>query len=85
VAADYPTTWRKSSACIPSDCVEIASHVEKIWIRDSANAEGPVIRVSYTVWRGFISDISADGPASESEPGTLAAVQGDPQSLLCWS
>ena len=32
--------WRKSSACLPSDCVEVASLAGHILVRDSADVAG---------------------------------------------
>jgi hypothetical protein len=61
VTADDPTTWRRSSACLPTDCVEVASHAHEVWIRDSADPWGPVLRITGAAWRSFISRIMAEG------------------------
>lgn len=57
---DRPTlVWRMSSACIPSDCVEVASRGHEVLIRDSADCAGAMLRFSFDAWRGFISRIDA--------------------------
>jgi hypothetical protein len=60
MTADNPETWRRSSACLPSDCVEVAIDVREVWVRDSADPYGPVLRVARAGWRSFISRIAAD-------------------------
>jgi Domain of unknown function (DUF397) len=57
VAGDLPTAWRRSSACIPSNCVEVAAYGHEVWIRDSASPYGHVLRVPGTIWRPFIRGI----------------------------
>jgi hypothetical protein len=54
-AADGPTVaWRKSSACLPSDCVEVASVDGHVLIRDSADvAGGYVLTFSHDQWFAF--------------------------------
>jgi Domain of unknown function (DUF397) len=39
-ARERTVAWRKSSACYPSDCVEVASIDGHILIRDSADKAG---------------------------------------------
>lgn len=58
MASDLPTTWRRSSTCVPSDCVEVAIRGHDVWIRDSADPYGAVLRVPGTVWRQFIHRVA---------------------------
>jgi hypothetical protein len=60
VAADGPTAWRRSSACIPSNCVEVASHGREVWIRDSAAPAGPVLHVAGPAWHEFLRHVSGE-------------------------
>lgn len=75
MTADDPTTWRRSSACLPTDCVEVATHTHEVWIRDSADPTGTVLRIPGTTWRIFISRIVAEGgiathhDAGDGNPG----------------
>jgi len=57
-----PTRWRKSSySGDTGDCVEVgvlpSGH---IGIRDSKNPTGPVLEVSKSGWRAFLSGIRTD-------------------------
>jgi Domain of unknown function (DUF397) len=55
-------SWKKSSFCDPSECVEVASSEDHVLIRDSANRSGPVLDVHRDRWRTFINTI-APSPA----------------------
>jgi hypothetical protein len=57
--ADVPMAWRRSSACIPSNCVEVASDGHEVWIRDSAAPAGPVLHVTGPAWREFLRRLAA--------------------------
>lgn len=51
--------WRKSSACLPSDCVEVASTHGHVLIRDSADkAGGHVLMFCSGRWSAFIRDLA---------------------------
>ena len=49
------TTWRKSSFSSQSDgdCVEVAFAVTGVAVRDSKNAEGPMMSLGVDAWRAF--------------------------------
>lgn len=72
MTADIPASWRRSSTCIPSDCVEVATLAHEVFVRDSADPGGPVLRVSRAGWRSFIAWTIADGtvPAHYGGPGS---------------
>jgi Domain of unknown function (DUF397) len=51
--------WRKSSACLPRECVEVATRKGHILIRDSVDATGPVLEFEKDQWRKFVGEISS--------------------------
>jgi hypothetical protein len=52
--------WRKSSACDPSECVEVASCGDHVLVRDSEAAMGPFLMFPHQEWHSFISRIAGD-------------------------
>jgi len=50
---ETPPEWRKSTACVPSECVEVARHGDHVLIRDSADVQGPVLAFSNDQWQSF--------------------------------
>ncbi|MGH4011564.1 MAG: DUF397 domain-containing protein [Pseudonocardiaceae bacterium] len=51
--------WHTSSySGSGSDCVEIAPAPAGVLVRDSKNADGPVLAVTTTAWRAFLSTIT---------------------------
>jgi hypothetical protein len=51
-------TWQKSShSGQQGDCVEVASAGTGILVRDSKDADGPVLSFSLSIWNAFLSDI----------------------------
>ena len=66
VAEAPGVTWRKSSACLPSDCVEVAIIRGHVLIRDSsASMDGRVLVFERDRWRTFIRHLAHGG----IEPG----------------
>jgi hypothetical protein len=51
------TSWRKSSFSEgpQTNCVEVALAESRAAVRDSKNAAGPVLTVSATAWRAFVT------------------------------
>jgi hypothetical protein len=49
--------WRRSSACLPTECVEVASHGGHVMVRDSADKSGFILRFENDQWRSFIAEI----------------------------
>ncbi len=50
--------WRKSSASAANGCcVEVAWSPGQVWIRDSKDPDGPVLRVSREAWRTFVTGL----------------------------
>lgn len=46
--------WRKSSASLNGDCVEVASLPEGVAVRDSKNPDGAMLSFSRSQWRAFL-------------------------------
>ena len=61
-------TWRKSSASIGSNCVEIASSETLIHVRDSKNPGGPMLSFTRGAWLTFLA-ASRDGAFKLAEHG----------------
>ncbi len=55
--------WRKSRASFTSECVEVATGQGHVLIRDSTQAEGPILRFTLNQWSGFVNALNRD-PAS---------------------
>ncbi|HEX3962047.1 MAG TPA: DUF397 domain-containing protein [Trebonia sp.] len=51
-------TWRKSSYSTSNggNCIEVATTVRTIAVRDSKNPAGIVLTVNFESWRAFIQD-----------------------------
>lgn len=50
-------SWRKSSWSNPNDCVELAWPAEVGAVRDSKNADGPLLTVGRAGLVGFIAGV----------------------------
>lgn len=48
------STWRTSSRCDTSACVEVASAATGMWVRDEA---GAVLVFPAGAWRAFLADV----------------------------
>jgi len=61
VSASEPVglVWRKSSACVPSECVEVASDGNAVFVRDSKTLSDLVLRFAHDEWRAFVRRTSA--------------------------
>jgi hypothetical protein len=45
--------WRRSTACHPEECIEVALSGTEVLTRDSKNLMGPVLAFSQTTWGEF--------------------------------
>jgi Domain of unknown function (DUF397) len=54
-------TWRRSGACQGADstCVEVAVDAQEVWVRDSKDGGGPVLRFSRAEWAAFLAGARA--------------------------
>jgi hypothetical protein len=49
--------WRKAMRSMNNGaCVEVASAVDTVAVRDSQDLRGPVVRYTSTAWRSFVGD-----------------------------
>ncbi|WP_117211823.1 DUF397 domain-containing protein [Allorhizocola rhizosphaerae] len=51
------TSWRKSTKCESSGCVEVAEAGQMILVRDSKNPHGPTLSFTRSSWRDFVAAI----------------------------
>lgn len=57
---DANLTWRKSTRSgAAGHCVEVADVPAAVLVRDSKNAEGPVLTFAAMEWTGFIAGVRA--------------------------
>lgn len=47
--------WRKSSASLNGDCVEVASLPDGVAVRDSKNPDGAMLMFTRSEWRAFLT------------------------------
>lgn len=51
--------WTRSSRCIASGCVEVQVLGDAVLVRNSAEADGPVLKYSHDEWIAFIDGVRA--------------------------
>lgn len=49
--------WFKSSRSGGGDCVEVAFFGDAVLVRDSKDANGPVLTFSHDAWRAFLAEL----------------------------
>ena len=71
VLNDHPAVlWRRSRACNPVECVEVAFCEDRVLVRDSMNPGAGVLGFTGAEWQAFLFDLSRGRwPA----PGQLVA------------
>jgi hypothetical protein len=54
--------WRKASysASNGGGCVEVADHANRVFVRDTTDRSGPVLRFSPAAWRSFADQVKTD-------------------------
>lgn len=70
-------SWRRSSACVNGDCLEVAYFQDQVFIRNSRSSE-VVIEASRPEWEAFVQDI----PAIEASAPSDLGPQQDTESSL---
>ena len=50
-------SWRKSSASGNSGCVEVARTEGHVWVRDTKDRPGPVLRFTAQEWAAFVHGV----------------------------
>jgi hypothetical protein len=53
-------TWRKSSRCASSSCVEVAKVGEDYLVRDSKNPQMTPLAFTPAEWDAFVKGVKAD-------------------------
>jgi hypothetical protein len=53
------TTWRKSSFCSDSACVEVAFGADVVAVRDGKNPEQGSLRFTPSEWEAFVRGVKA--------------------------
>jgi hypothetical protein len=55
-------SWQKSRATVRvgTDCLEVTSIQEHVWVRDSKNPLGPVLGFSRESWSAFLAGVRRD-------------------------
>jgi hypothetical protein len=59
VTTGHLTGWRKSSFCGSSACVEVARSGDEFLLRDSKDANSPVLKFTSDEWSAFVAGINA--------------------------
>lgn len=52
-----PVVWRKSVFSGANSCVEVAFVGGHVWVRDSKDHQGPILRFTSTEWRSFLRGV----------------------------
>jgi len=52
--------WRRSSRCSSGSCVEWAADDETVYLRDSKDIAGPMLRVGRDEWIAFVDALKRD-------------------------
>jgi hypothetical protein len=61
---DRQLTWRKSSSCESSACIEVAVGVDRVYLRDSKDPNGAVLIFSHAEWAEFVRSVLGNQPTS---------------------
>jgi hypothetical protein len=54
-----PLTWRKSSRCGNTTCVEVAADAGTVWMRDGKTPDQKPLQFSHSEWRAFTDSLRA--------------------------
>lgn len=62
--------WTKSSACNSGTCFEVALVVpQAVYLRDSANPDGPRLRIGRTEWANFVTAVRSGALSDQRVAG----------------
>jgi hypothetical protein len=56
-ASETPINWRKSSFSQNGDCVEESYAGDHVYVRDSKDPSGAMLKLTCDEWRSFLSSI----------------------------
>jgi Domain of unknown function (DUF397) len=63
--------WRRTSACVQDNCVEVAWHGDAVHVRDSKDPSGTCLHFTPAEWVGFLLGVAL----GEFSIGTLRAAE----------
>jgi hypothetical protein len=69
--------WRKSTASVSGNCVEVAFADESVLVRNSRDPLGSVLCFSPQEWAAFLQGVSN----GEFTPAKAAAIRSDPPTI----
>jgi hypothetical protein len=50
-------SWRKSSKSSEQSCVEVATSNQSVFVRDSKDPDGQILRIDVKQWAAFLEDV----------------------------
>lgn len=56
-----PTRWRKSSYSGTSGCVEVASKLDCVYVKDSKDSGSPILSFDRAQWQTFLGEVKDSG------------------------
>jgi len=59
MSANERLDWRSSTRCDAGTCVEVATTVDQVWVRQSSDPDGPRLTFSPASWTAFLADLKA--------------------------
>jgi hypothetical protein len=57
--------WYRSTLCNNGACVETAVDADTVYLRDSKNLNGTVLRFGHDAWRAFIAEVKHGSHATQ--------------------
>lgn len=57
--SDQVVTWRRSSRCEATCCVEVAVTADVVLVRDSGDVRAPAVGVDHRAWQAFCAAVKA--------------------------
>ena len=67
LADHYPVLWRRSQACNPLECIEVALWDDLVLVRDSKKPEAEVLRFTQEEWHAFLLDLTGSNRDGRSD------------------
>ena len=52
-----PASWRKSSASLNGECIEVAGISSAVFVRDSKDRDGPLLAFPDGAWQEFLAEL----------------------------
>jgi hypothetical protein len=74
-AGEKQLKWHRSKACLPSECVEVATCEDHVLVRDSADTAGPVLEFTRDQWGAFVRRITPNVGTERAMPNFIGSSQ----------